>query len=59
MVFKNVKIYCNTVVSQLGYLVHTSASRQGVLGLNPIAARKSYKVYPGLGILQKWVAVLQ
>ena len=35
-----------------GFLVHTSAFHQGVLGSNPIAARKSCEVYPGLGILQ-------
>ena len=29
-----------------GYLVRTSASRPGVPGLNPIAAPKSYEVYP-------------
>ena len=42
-----------------GYLVHTSASRHGVPGLNPIAARKSYEVYPGLGILQQRITFLQ
>ena len=34
-----------------GYLVRTSASRPGVPGSNPIAAPKSYEVYPDLGIL--------
>ena len=38
--------------SQCGYVVSTSAFRQGVPGSNPIAARKSFEVYPGLGILQ-------
>ena len=38
--------------SQCGYVVSTSAFRQGVPGSNPIAARKSCEVYPGLGILQ-------
>ena len=40
------------VASQCGYVVSTSAFRQGVPGSNPIAARKSCEVYPGLGILQ-------
>jgi hypothetical protein len=47
------------LISQRGYLVRTSASRQGVPGSNPIAARKSYEVYPGLGILLQRIAVLQ
>ena len=38
--------------SQCGYVVGTSAFRQGDPGSNPIAARKSCEVYPGLGILQ-------
>ena len=38
--------------SQCGYVVSTSAFRQGVPGSNPIAAWKSCEVYPGLGILQ-------
>ena len=38
--------------SQCGYVVSTLASRQGDLGSNPRAARKSCEVYPGLGILQ-------
>ena len=38
--------------SQCGYVVSASASRQGDPGSNPIAARKSCEVYPGLGILQ-------
>ena len=38
--------------SQCGYVVSTSAFRQGDPGSNPIAARKSCEVYPGLGILQ-------
>ena len=42
-----------------GYLVRTLASCPGVPGSNPIAARKSYEVYPGLGILQQRIAVLQ
>ena len=33
-------------LSERGYLVRTSASRQGVPGLNPTAAPKSYEVYP-------------
>ena len=40
------------IASQCGYVVRTSASRQGDPGSNPIAARKSCEVYPGLGILQ-------
>ena len=40
------------VASQCGYVVRTSASRQGDPGSNPIAAWKSCEVYPGLGILQ-------
>ena len=40
------------LASQCGYVVSTSAFRQGVPGSNPIAARKSCEVYPGLGILQ-------
>ena len=42
--------------SERGYLVCTSASRLGVPGSNPIAAPKSYKVYPGLGILHLKIA---
>ena len=38
--------------SQCGYVVSTSAFRQGDPGSNPRAARKSCEVYPGLGILQ-------
>ena len=38
--------------SQCGYVVRTSASHRGDPGSNPIAARKSCEVYPGLGILQ-------
>ena len=38
--------------SQCGYVVSALASRQGDPGSNPIAARKSCEVYPGLGILQ-------
>ena len=38
--------------SQCGYVVGTSASHRGDPGSNPIAARKSCEVYPGLGILQ-------
>ena len=34
------------VLSERGYLVCTSASRPGVPGSNPIAAPKSYEVYP-------------
>ena len=51
-------ICCNTQgkiygeASQCGYVVSTSAFRQGVPGSNPIEARKSCEVYPGLGILQ-------
>ena len=41
-----------TQASQCGYVVSTSAFRQGVPGSNPIAARKSCEVYPGLGVLQ-------
>ena len=37
---------------QCGYVVSTSAFCQGDPGSNPIAARKSCEVYPGLGILQ-------
>ena len=33
-------------VSERGYLVRTLASRPGVPGSNPIAAPKSYEVYP-------------
>ena len=40
------------LASQCGYVVSASASRQGDPGSNPIAARKSCEVYPGLGILQ-------
>merc|ERR1712051_30116 len=42
----------STEASQCGYVVSASASRQGDPGSNPIAARKSCEVYPGLGILQ-------
>ena len=46
-------IHVNLLTQQMhDYLVCTSAFRQGVLGSNPIAARKSREVYPGLGILQ-------
>ena len=38
-------------LSERGYLVRTSASCPGVPGSNPIAAPKSYEVYPDLGIL--------
>ena len=38
--------------SQCGYVVSTSAFRQGDPGSNPITARKSCEVYPGLDILQ-------
>ena len=38
--------------SERGYLIGTSASRQGVLDSNLIAAPKSCEVYPGLGILR-------
>ena len=37
------------VLKASGYLIPTSASRQGVPGSNTIAARKSCEVYPGLG----------
>ena len=37
--------------SERGYLVRTLASCPGVPGSNPIAAPKSYEVYPDLGIL--------
>ena len=37
--------------SQCGYVVSISAFRQGDPGSNPIAARKSCEVYPGLGTL--------
>ena len=45
--------YCFRSIGNVkrGYLVRTSASRPGVPGSNPIAALKSYEVYPGLGIL--------
>ena len=46
-------------VSERGYLVRTSASRPGVPGSNPIAAPKSYEVYPGLGILNLKIADLE
>jgi len=39
-------------VSVVMWLSSTSAFRQGVLGSNSIAARKSCEVYLGLGILQ-------
>ena len=42
-------------VNERGYLVRTLASRPGVPGSNPIAAPKSYEVYPGLGILHEEV----
>ena len=45
-------IRSSRVASQCGYVVSTSAFRQGDPGSNPIAARKSCEVYPGLGILQ-------
>ena len=45
------KTLIRTKASQCGYVVCTSASRQGDLGSNPIAAQKSCEVYPGLGIL--------
>ena len=48
---KHLFTYC-AIASQCGYVVCTSASHQGVLGSNPIAARKYCEVYPGLGILQ-------
>ena len=40
--------------SQCGYVVSTSAFRQGDPGSNPRAARKSCEDNPGLGILQQW-----
>ena len=39
-------LYRNQIISERGYLVPTSASRPGVPGSNPIAAPKSYEVYP-------------
>ena len=48
----NVTTRYNAKASQCGYVVCTSASRQGDPGSNPIAAWKSCEVYPGLGILQ-------
>ena len=45
------RMVCNGA-SQCGYVVSTSAFRQGDPGSNPRAARKSCEVYPGLGILQ-------
>ena len=51
-----INIFCQQqqqqLASQCGYVVSTSALRQGDPGSNPIAARKSCEVYPGLGILQ-------
>ena len=45
-------MYTREKASQCGYVVGTSAFCQGDLGSNPILARKSCEVYPGLGILQ-------
>ena len=49
-----INIFCQQqqLASQCGYVVSTSAFRQGDPGSNPIAARKSCEVYPGLGVLQ-------
>ena len=47
-----VSAFTHSEASQCGYVVSTSAFRQGDLGSNPIAARKSCEVYPALGILQ-------